>query len=1151
MDYLNASDALNMLAGRKHRDDGHAAQLLRELQPNDHEILKRAGLTPEQFGEGIDLDDAELLQSAIYQAKQPKSGVQMADLNQQPMGLVEADYQPTPNVRAVLPMNQSYGYGQRLNYNPNVPNDKLNAIASGERTQTTRSNYADTVAIRRLRPEDTVLFYNDKSGEATYGRVTGSGQVDPVIFTGSPETSRQARIDYAAGEGGNINYANQTLFGNESPRIIPLDKPWDKSRAIEFPEGSGKYLHGLPGDAVTLNYASSSPVVNIADLPASHQQMVEQRMNQFVESPRNLPTTGEGYAAYGDNELSWRKNPTAANQGAMPMLSGEDRYDPLTAIWLKANQVNTETKTTPADIRKRQGVKSRWEPFTQTESGLQPVPVGDIPINLQGFFDLTANHPKVEKLRALNNDGNLKWQYIERPITSAIQNLKPGVNSVDVRNAQDWGEDTSKFYQSAITPEMLDRGLPLQRQLQSVDQVLGGINREEAYQQQLGNLESREVYNKPRDLKPPGSEYGNYNLAFKYANVSDQMGLNDAYNQQWGERAPRNYSAYSGGPLRYNDAGVGVGFGDKNLQPNVELAEGARNYLPVSETYTSAPQHTYSEKRNIVPLQPEVADLPAMQKQQELLRQHLAADTPQPSGSMKMTTGNGTYYKPMPFTPGEAIPGVFEQVVDAKGNPVMQDVLDADGKPSMVKQYKGEQLIDVPQQRAMVVPFVPARDPVFRNEQLGNAMVQVGDQLVPYAGSAGVSLGRTELPRDPSIVPDAVEAMQQLERSGRNQLAQGSVNASSPTASSGATRRAYAGAEAAAQQLSSAREAMAALQSVDPTMNVDRQEFDVDVSVRPGVSGNAVYDLMSRHGLNPVASAAGDYDRITGGGELPVGEQVKLAQGLRRTLAPQQMGDTAIADPELAHLRNQWQSERRAVMGKTADQLAAIKELHGQRRLDRVGRPGESTVDVWQSKVNPNTAGIDRLSSAIENANYKGDDMRRNLNFYADDDFAMLGDNVHPFDRAAAARYQPEYIPNPWNGAVEQMPTTVMMEAPTQQSGVRQLPPGRQMEAPSMSSSGSWQAQMAEAMPTSDFDWNPSQAEPAYTGQSRRAPGGAAMHVPQPAANNPWYRTKAGMAGIGGAAALTLGALAYNQMQRKQAEEDLRSQQLMAATGWR
>ena len=1195
MDYLNASDALRILADRKHQDDAQMYSLWKRLTPEDHQIVKQAGMDWSVAPEGVDLEDAEALWR-VMGGRQTNQGVTLANLNEpsSPIGFKDTEYQPIPNVRAVLPMNQKYSYGQRLNYNPNIPNDKLNAIASGERTQTTRNNRADTVAIRRLRPDDTVLFYNDKTGQATYGTVTGSGQVDPAIFTGSPEESRAARIAYAAPEGGNIRYANQTLFGNTQPKIIPLDKPWQELEPDKFVQ------RGLPGNSTTLSYQSSSPVMDITALPASHQQMIDAHLNAFSNSSYNQPSTGEGYAAYGDNELSWRKNPTADKQGAMPMLNGVDTYDPVVATWLIGNQVNPETKTTPLDIRKRQGVKSRWEPYVETEQGRQPIAVGDIPINEHGFFDFTSDHPKMQKLRELSGAGNLKWQYVDRPITSAIQNLKPGVTTAQVNDAIEWGNSTSGFYQPAITQEMLHAELPKQRQLQSIDQVLGGINREEAYQHQIGNLESREIYNKPRDLKQPGSGYENYNLAFKYANVSDQMGLNDANDQQWDKRAPRNYTAYSGGPIRYNDAGVAIGFGQptyasdtvgyigqnrsaapnvrqsKKLlmspiqfevepqqtgyRPNVELTQGARNYLPVSETYVSAPQYTYSKKRNIVPLQPEVADLPAMQKQQELLRQHLTAETPLPAGSMVMTTGKETYH-PMSFTPGEAIPGVFEQVVDKEGNPVMQDVLDASGKPVMVKQYSSDgRLVNVPQRKAAVVPFVPARDPVFRDEQLGNAMIQVGDQLVPYAGSAGVALGKTELVRDPSVVPDAVDAIGQLERSQRNQLAQGNVNMASPTAGVGATRRAYSGADKTARQLSNAQSALAALQAVDPEMNVDTQQFDVDVNVRPGVAGNAVYDLMNRHGLSPVASGAGDYDRITASGELPVGEQVKLAQELRRTLAAEQVSDTSIADPELAHLRNQWKDERAAVMGKTADQLQKLKQLHGARRLDRVGRPA---VDEGRQAIN-------RLGNLIENANYEEQPVRQNLNFDPDDDFAMLSQHAgyHPMDKRfprmqMSGELHDYYVERPdAPGGLVHVPSSTDTFTPTPiRQDVPADPNWKRMplmqygkindyyveptvEVPP----SNFQMQMAAENP-SGFDWNPSQAEPSYTGQGRPAPGGSMSAMPR--VENPWYRTKAGMLGLGGAAALGLGALAYQQMKQKQQEEDLRSQQLMAATGWR
>ena len=812
-------------------------------------------------------------------------------------------------IKAALPMNQSFEHGTRRH--GVKAQTKLGAIAEGARTQTTRNNYLDRTAIKRLNPGDNVLFY-DTSGsspnQVIYGTVTDKGTIDPAIFTGSAEESKAARTAYAHGEGGNLKYANYTLFGSQTPKFIPLDKPFSKPETSK----SGYVHRGLPADSLVLQYNPTSELINFDELPASQQQIILERMNAASNNFNDVPTTGEGLVAFKDKAMTWHPHYLNKNAGeiAQPQWSVDSPgYPSLVQDWVRQHQVNPET-TKKSALKKRldQSLKSRYEPIGTT-GDFSP---NRLPLNKHGQYD----HAKINQLleeRGLKGEDVFSsgWQWVERPVTETITIPISG-REKDINAALAMGNDVSQYYTPVVSDGYLTSAMPSRGDLDTVDKVISDVDRQSAYNLNNRNVESIEVYRRPADLPPPSDaniQQQNYNLAFKYKNISDELALNDAYNQQWGEQVPRYFQAFTGGNPIWDDRGF-----IKDFRNNVAKAVGARNLMPAEDTYSLAPGVVGirgGQQFDAIgkPVNRQITRLPTYDETplQAVTRNEFGLATGQaPSQRTPALAAYSQDYRSPDWVEGQSSARLLKAsdprvktayAVDAQARSQLPQTPAPIGRGNFNnspmrttgvtvdidnvnkdKPIEGvyEQYLD-DKGKPQITPFIPARDLNFRSLALNNALVKVGDQLVPYVGSASEAFGSTELVRDPSILPDSVEALQQLARKQSMLRSSSRVNNQSPTTPEGEAASSGLKANQALMQLKKALESTAALQAVDPAMHVTSQKFDIDVNVRPGAQGNLLYQALADRGLKIKAYANGEYDRLVASGELTPGEQASVS----------------------------------------------------------------------------------------------------------------------------------------------------------------------------------------------------------------------------------------------------------------------------------
>lgn len=1013
-------------------------------------------------------------------------------------GAQDADY--------YLPMNKGL---DPIHAAPGVTAlNKLDAALEGSRTSTIRKDRQGLTVARQAQPGQTIRFFND-FGETGLFRVTETPekvnqeifQVDIPTEIMTPE--REALIQLGLTEGQNELGIKRTLFGNQGNTGIG---------------GSGSVIRyeAIPGTAV-----------DISQLPSNQQQRIKE-----LQSKQSPITDGTGYVGYKDNRFDYRLNPTDPDQGEMPMLRGSDQYDPVITGWLNANMVNEDSKyLTPAQIATRQARKSRYE----------------------------------------------NGQLVERPITQAIQNRNPEFNQQSFDRALAMGDDLSRFYQPAVTQEMLDADLPRTNQLLTEDQAIRQIDRESRNQLASRSLESIELYNKPQDLRPPSNARGadNYNLAYKYTNTSDLLNLNDGYNQQWGEQVPKHYSEYAGGPIQYNDAGVAVGFGDRNLKPVTPLARGARNYLPVSETYTSAPQHTYMEQRNVVPLPPEF--ISSLQEQQQLRDSLPPEPLPLGTGTMNdrpvQTTGLTVNESIRNLSPSEALNKFLNQQIIDDGDAIkvaksltpydnqvitqagytkdqvinglqledLEQLQSYSKKPLPISNAylqhvdeMGNVLIDPETKKLKVTPYIPSENLNQRSDELSRVLIQQGDRMYPYVGVAREPLmsqdyseneagnlvqkvSNTELIRDPSLLPDALNRIQDLKEQARilssNTQRQGSTD----------TRdylNKYLDVQSQAEELQRSYDALTA---IDPDMNIDSQSFKVGVKLQQGESLDKITSLLRSNGIEPVI----DEQEITGRGDLPLEQQVKLNRDIRRSLLPEVEQAIVSADPEMDELVKQWKNQRDTV------------------RLNEIGRP---IIDKKQVAIN-------RLTNAIENANYEGEPVRQNLNFDPSD-FDILSETVHPLDQIPTNNFQsqmaeanPGFTFTPSNSdpvytGFQREPAGKMVTAAYLGEMLDSIPQSYSSASPSYSTFDG--EVMTRALPQGEYRPMPD-TEPMFRGKRVTV-----TPTPYEAPINPGMGMgRKALIGGGILGALALGGLAYQNAKRQQDEQDAYEMQMRQMTGWR
>lgn len=892
--------------------------------------------------------------------------------------------------KAVFPMNQYYRSREKLN--PSVPSSKLEAIAYDKRTRTTRDNKQDMMAMRKLQPSDQVLFYDQNTGQAVYGTVGNYAQpLNPDIFTGDSEESRTARVAWAKREGGNKNYADRTLFGDYRPRIIDLESPWGKKSKIP----------GLSGNSLVMDYQRLGNLTNLEDLPYADRLKIEHDLasrNQvrgFDSDGVGYASYAPHTIDWEKSPMFPEKAPIPMLKATAYEYPGE------MPAWLRKTQVNEQTEQlTMAQKRQLQSMKSRYEPSYQGEPipiGHLPInPQGSVdfgnPLFQQQEPEKYKQIYRDSELKTLNalqgylatddfvgaNDLKWNWQTREIPVspdTAASPEYQGLINSRNLRTIGQTVNDVNAIEAHQHAVRNLDtRGVMLKREgddiYHTIDEGFADI-----YSQQprfIGNV------NQPRDqskvvvklstgnpqplASTPGSwqvhiptwvddggdlAEQNYNLKLKQLNVSDILRVNDHFLAHNKESIPKEYQEYTGGDVVYNDQGVAIGFEKKAYQERYidgfpvlsteNLIPGARNSMPITDTYSSTPQYNYTNhellrelrseppilysdiktrqtssyptpetywtlpagaivdvgklrerppKRRSIPLQTPVHNVETSLLEQAKLRQQLANEQVD-IGVVKLEGNpNTNKYGAMP-TIREPIPNVYEQVTDEHGNPVMEIQRDADGNALYRTEFKNGEPVNVPFKRAQVKPFVPSEDLDVRSKQLTDALIKIDGTYYPYTQTAGLDFaikgedGKIDpersyvIPGDPLITEDAQDAINRMGLDNKKLGASLSRNQGVDPAKSPV----YSGNE---QTILQAQDALKLLDSISPENNIESSKVSIKVTPNTVEHITPITQIFERHGI-PVMASAWDKS-VNWEGELPIEKQVGLFRDIRRTV---------------------------------------------------------------------------------------------------------------------------------------------------------------------------------------------------------------------------------------------------------------------------
>ena len=493
-------------------------------------------------------------------------------------------------VKAVFPMKQNFVKGTAQSHVGNKQNwnvvSKLDAIADGYRTTTTRDNMQDIMAMRRLQPGDDIAFYN-KDGDVVYSNYQGSDRLPQEIFYPASQGGADAREQYTLGEGGNSKYPNVTLFGNFQPQIIPLDQP--------FSYGAG-YKPGLSGNSYLMQYDNPSEVINYASyLPdnSSNVGAVNRLPKQIADKIRTreayTPTYGDT-GLYKDSQIQWQQSPiqSQSTKGRSPYLVSDVNnpiYDneQLGALGL-ANIDGNLTKV-------------QWE--NKGAQGVQAVYYQD---GNRTYLDL--NNPEYSHLAPY------KPVFVPHNQINAAFNKPAQYGTTDIRDNYNI-TSTGKYNKQGVELFRLDRrSIPVDTNqvsssvFQTPDDALNSINalinqgnaRDGSVKEVYYGNTSEPSYNAIQKLAARGGSgkwvddvdsYSDYNLwkmgSSSYADSMNQIDL---------ENAGYTIDDFPGG-IAFNKRGISVDI------PGYQTPLGYRNLPPASEFLENAPQLRTNEPRNI------------------------------------------------------------------------------------------------------------------------------------------------------------------------------------------------------------------------------------------------------------------------------------------------------------------------------------------------------------------------------------------------------------------------------------------------------------------------------------------------------------------------------------------------------------------------
>ena len=492
----------------------------------------------------IDALNSGIQQSNVAQVYQP---------DETTYRLLNVDAPITQTVKAVLPMNQRYNtFAEQAGMSEGTPMQKLDAVAQGLRTTTTRNNMQDNIAIRRLQTGDRVLFYDDKTGQAIYATTNGSNPIDPNIFTGTPEQSREARIAYAAREGGTLQYANQTLLGSPNPKIIPLDKP--------FSVNDNSYVRqGLSGNSTILNYEPQGDLIPIRNLPTNIKDKINQQANQG--SARYDQT--DGLNQFYNDSVSFQSNPIQGlTGGALPFHSSiidEPMYSPEVLAGMGYLK-NEDRGLTKINWQNRQGgaVPGVWSadksftPFTGNQLNL---------------VDTYTTNPIYT-----SNGEKFKTSYNVKPITQNIE------ASGLPQNSNMTGLNSTLYNIDRVTKEQLGKTLD---SIEVYNKAPGP-----GLEQILPDIQANAQYYRGKYAEEtPFEEH--YSLAKAGApSQTTNMQFQDMYGMQ-----PNTLEDYVGHTTAFDERGFPVDlYGNESLLPKLVSAT-----TPASFFLSNTPQHAVED----------------------------------------------------------------------------------------------------------------------------------------------------------------------------------------------------------------------------------------------------------------------------------------------------------------------------------------------------------------------------------------------------------------------------------------------------------------------------------------------------------------------------------------------------------------------------
>ena len=685
-------------------------------------------------------------------------------------------------------------------------------------------------------------------------------------------------------------------------------------------------------------------------------------------------------------KIDYYENPVLGSRTPMlPPQSGW-RYPSKILKQLGKNIVNPQTtyglgkQWDAVSLAKRAASKSRWEPFYNIPF------VGSIPADIvnsrsKDFMPVTREkHGSLdyqnlpEPLKDAAEGGYLDWEYIDRPL------------------------------------EGVDDTPPFGKYMKNLNKSMYEI--EQAQEEALGrSLEAGDVLIRPKETyqyswRPTGKTWIDtaspndleQSIDFpKNLSSSQSISLGDIYRQDLGERAPFEYQYYTGGIPTYSPQGFVSGI-KETPQAYPDAATPA-----ISSFNTSPPQRIFQSERNIerLPIFPEAQSRTVAVNEygfpspsgdpQELsfaepndprflaaaqidrdARKILAANAikqqPRATNYQILPTADiqgyqrDVEYRPMLVEPAP-IPGAYEYREDLVADNVSEYLRqkEIEGVIPSGRQVRREMEDSVWQD------FIPSQNPEELQQQLSRLYVDVGGKRVPYTGEAALLVGtNAERVRDPSILPDAVDAQQQFNRD--TGVLKSKVFGGSPTFQGDMANEAKKLFLQRVEQQKRLQETLDAIQIIDPEKNIVRERVHTRIKPSSLEQKQKLINTANEFGVE-VLDDQGD---LVVEGVLPVEDHVKLAQAIRAYVNPRNKStDEVIGDPEFIALREQGQQRRRQrnnqweAIRAAADERDAIAHLN-RRATANVVKPATQPVPVTQSQQDaPVLSQRDRINAAI------------------------------------------------------------------------------------------------------------------------------------------------------------------------------------------